>query len=109
MCSVCPETLSFRDKCHSQKQQHASQQCYLSRRYINRVVSCARDTQRTAELSCDRMIMEYTHTTCSQPSVPVTVELVLPHRNTCYVILVDVIRTLTCFADWSNVSVRQEV
>jgi hypothetical protein len=37
------------------------QQCYLSRRYIKRIVGSTQDTQCTAGLSCDRMIMEYTH------------------------------------------------
>jgi hypothetical protein len=34
--------------------------------------------------------------------VPVTVEQVLLRANTSYVILVDVIQTLTCFDDWNS-------
>jgi hypothetical protein len=55
--NICPEKLSFRDTRHRQ----TSQQCYLSRRYTKRVVRCTQDTQCTAGLNCDRMIMEYTH------------------------------------------------
>jgi hypothetical protein len=59
--NICPETLCFLDTRHRQMGLHTSQQCYLSRRYTKRVVKCTQDTQVTAGLSCDRVIMEYTH------------------------------------------------
>jgi hypothetical protein len=59
--NIRPETLSFQDTRHCQMGSHASQQCYLSRRYIKRVVRCTQVTQCTAGLSCDRIIMKYTH------------------------------------------------
>jgi hypothetical protein len=59
--NICPETLSFRDARHRQMGKHTSQQFYLSRRYIKHIVRCTQDTQCTARLSCDRMIMEYSH------------------------------------------------
>jgi hypothetical protein len=58
------------------------------------------------------MIMEYTHDEYCDMLLTlgaVIVEPVLLHGNTRYVILVDVIQTLTCFDNWSSVSVRQEV
>jgi hypothetical protein len=52
------------------------------------------------------MIMEHTHDGyCDMPSTlgNLTVELVLPHGNTPYVILVDVIQKLMCFDDGGSV------
>jgi hypothetical protein len=43
------------------------------------------------------------------PLVPVTVELILLHRNKCYVILVNVIQSLMCFNDWCSTSITHEV
>jgi hypothetical protein len=60
------------------------------------VVRSTQDTQRTAGLSCDRMIMEYTH---DEHCDMLLLLLVLLHRNARYAILVDVIQSLMCFDD----------
>jgi len=58
--SVCPESLSFRDR-KAVKWGNSFRPCYLSRRYVKRIARCTQGTQRTAGLGCDRMMMEYTH------------------------------------------------
>jgi hypothetical protein len=42
-------------------------------------------------------------------TVTVIVELVPPHRNSCHIILVNIIDILMCSDDWRSVSVIQEV
>jgi hypothetical protein len=58
--SVCPESLSFRDR-KAVKWGNSFRPCYLSRRYVKRIARCTQGTQRTAGLGSGRVIMEHTH------------------------------------------------
>jgi hypothetical protein len=59
------------------------------------IVKCAQDTQCTAGLSCNQMIMEYARD-----------KYYNMHRNSRCIILVDVIRTVMCLDHFTSVSMR---
>lgn len=62
------------------------------------VVKCAEEAQGTVELSCDRMILEYTQDQYCDI-----------YGNSHFIILVNVNHTLMTFDDCSRVTVRQEM
>jgi hypothetical protein len=56
---ACLETPGFLDTRRRQMGQHTSEKC--RHEDTKRVVRSTRDVQYTAGVSCDRLIMEYTH------------------------------------------------